>query len=77
MSQFPREVMRVMAPQILNLRQVVKFHFQRRHTTHSSKGVRNWIAELRRVDRGSGYSNCVRQVSDPAYPAYRSAAPSA
>lgn len=73
-SQFPREVIRVMAPQILSLRRVVRHHFERRHTTHSARGVRNWIAELRRIDRSSGYSNCVRQVNDPSFPAYRAAA---
>lgn len=73
-SQFPREVMRIMAPQIQNLRLVIRHHFQRRHSTHSPKGVRAWIAELRKVDQSSGYSKCVRQVNDPLFPVYRTVA---
>lgn len=71
---FPREVMHVMGPQIQNLRLVVRYHFQRRHTTHTREGVRNWIAALRRTDRDSGYSNCVRQVGDKLFPSYRTTA---
>lgn len=74
-AEHPREVIRVMAPQIQNLRLVIRHHFSRRHMpTHSPQGVRAWIKELRRVDRGSGYSQCVRQVGDSKYHAYRATA---
>jgi hypothetical protein len=70
-SAFPREVVRIMAPQIINLRQTIKHHFTRRNSTHTRQGVRSWIAELRRVDKSSGYSDCVRQIKDSAFPVYR------
>jgi len=61
-KQYPIEVIRVMAKQIYDTRSTVAYWFKRRHTTHNAAGVRMWIAELRRIDRASGYSECVRQA---------------
>jgi hypothetical protein len=68
------KVARIIGPQIRNLRDVVGYHFKHRHTTHTKVGVRNWIAELRRIDRASGYSCAVRQLENTAYPVYRASA---
>lgn len=67
----PREVVSVMAAQIKNLRLVIRHHYMHRHTSSSKQAVRNWIAELRRIDRGSGFSKCVRVLGDTKFPAYR------
>lgn len=63
--KYPKETARIMASQIYQLRRIVGYWFARRHTTHNSAGVRNWIAELRRVDRASGYSLAVRSANLP------------
>lgn len=69
-SQYPAEVVRIMANQIYQTRRTIGYHFARRHTTHNHQGVRNWIAELRLIDKASGYSECVRQ-SGLSFVSYR------
>ena len=62
--QHPETVVRVMRPQIVNLRAVVAHHFKHRHDGRGSIAVKNWIAELRRIDRASGYSEALRQIQE-------------
>lgn len=57
-----RETVRVMHSQIVNLRHVVNHHFKHRHDGRGNQAVRNWIAELRRVDRASGYSEALKEI---------------
>ena len=62
MIQYPETVVRVMRLQIVNLRAVVAHHFKHRHDGRGTGAVRNWIAELRRIDRASGYTDALRQI---------------
>jgi hypothetical protein len=62
MIQYPETVVRVMRPQIVNLRAAVAHHFKHRHDGRGSVAVRNWIQALRKTDRASGYSDALRQM---------------
>lgn len=65
----PSEVVRVMWPQILRTRLTAAHHFRNRHVNGNAP-ARNWCAEVRRIDRASGYSDAVRQARAPQ-PCYR------
>ena len=57
-----RETVRVMHSQIVNLRHVVNHHFKNRHDGRGNQSVRNWIKELRRIDKASGYSEALKEL---------------
>ena len=61
--KYPEVVIRVMKPQIVNLRAVVSHHYRNRHDGRGSKCVRAWVAELRRIDKASGYSEALKQIN--------------
>jgi len=67
MYQYPENIVRIMKPQIVNLRSAVAHHFKHRHDGRGNQAVRNWIAELRRVDRSSGYSEALSQLQGNRY----------
>ena len=62
MKTYPHEIERIMRPQMRQIRDVIRYHFARRHDGRGSQCARNWIAEYRRVDKASGYSEAVNQI---------------
>jgi hypothetical protein len=62
MSKYPETIVRVMKPQIINLKVAIACHFKNRHDGRGNQAVRNWIAELRRIDKASGYSEALAQI---------------
>ena len=62
MKTYPHEIERTMRPQMRQIRDVIRYHFARRHDGRGSQCTRNWIAEYRRVDHASGYSEAVNQI---------------
>ncbi len=61
--EFPSNVVRIMRPQIQSAMRAVKHHFANRHKgAEYRKAARNWAAEVRRVDAGSGYSTALAQT---------------
>lgn len=63
MYQYPENIVRVMKPQIVNLRAVVNHHYKHRHDGRGNQAVRNWIEALRKTDGSSGYSECLAQLN--------------
>lgn len=63
--KYPQEVIKVMQPQINNIRYAIKAHFKKRHQ-YGSQPTKNWIAEYRRVVKNSGYDIAIRLVSQAA-----------
>lgn len=65
--QYPNEIVRTMAPQILNWRRIACHWFKLRHADpRGSHHCKNAIRELRRIDAGSGYSRAAAQVNTRA-----------
>lgn len=60
----PENVVRVMRPQITNLKIAISHHYKNRRDGRGNEAVRNWIKELRRIDRGSGYSIAIQQIRE-------------
>jgi hypothetical protein len=63
MYAYPENIVRMMHPQIVNLRAAIAHHFKHRHDGRGNQAVRNWIAYLRRVDKSGGYSEALAQIS--------------
>lgn len=62
---YPNNVVRIMKPQINRLKGIVGHHFALRHEDpRRRQAVKNWIQELRRVDRNSGYSIALQQITN-------------
>lgn len=61
---YPHNVVKIMRPQINRLKGIIGHHFALRHESEQRKrAVRNWIQELRRVDKNSGYSIAMQQIT--------------
>ena len=68
MHAYPKNVLRIMYPQMSRLIQIIAYHFERRHEGGTRKtAVRNWISEFRRVDKASGFSKALKQVGGSGY----------
>lgn len=68
MRAYPKNVLRVMYPQMSRLRQIIAYHFKRRHDSEMRKSaVINWVSEFRRVDKASGFSTALKQVGGTGY----------
>ena len=66
-SPYPREVVRTMAPQILNWRRIVYHWFKQRHASPvAAHHCHCAIRELRRIDKSSGYSRNALAVNQGA-----------
>ena len=59
---YPEKTVRVMGCEMYNVLRVIKHHFARRHT-NGNKAVRNWCAEFKRLDKGSGFAASLRQTA--------------
>lgn len=59
-----RNLIAVIRPQIQNARRIVAHHFKHRHDGRGNNCVRNWIGNLRDIDRASGYSNAVKKLAN-------------
>ena len=65
---YPKNVLRVMYPQMSQLRQIVGYHFKRRHESELRKrAVKNWVKAFREADKASGFSIALRQVGGTGY----------
>lgn len=62
MSAYPENTVRIMRSQMLQIKRTIGHHFARRHDGRGNVVVRNWIAEYRRVDAASGYTEALRKV---------------
>lgn len=59
---YPETTIRVMSPQIANLKIAISHHFRNRRDGRGNQAVKNWIRELRRIDKASGYSQALEQI---------------
>ena len=61
---YPHNVVKIMRPQIDRLKETIRHHFALRHENEQRKrAVYTWIQELRRVDKNSGYSIAIQQIT--------------
>ena len=68
MHAYPKNVLRIMYPQLSRLRHIISYNFERRHDSDLRKSaVINWVAEFRRVDKASGFSKALKQVGGAGY----------
>ena len=57
---YPDQIVRIMRPQIENVKRTAMHHLHNRHDGRGSRPARQWIAEVRRIDKASGYSEALR-----------------
>jgi hypothetical protein len=62
MIHYPENVVRHMRPQIERAFDAAMHHFQLRHDGRGFRPPRAWIAEVRRLDAASGYSEALKML---------------
>ena len=63
----PETVVRVMRAQILAATLAALHHYRHRHDGRGSTAARSWVAEVRRLDLASGYSQAVNQLQESTH----------
>ena len=61
--KYAENTVRIMRHQIEAAKRAAIHHYRHRHDGRGSRLARQWIAEARRLDRSSGYSEALRSIT--------------
>lgn len=62
MIHYPENVLRIMRPQMQKTFDAALHHFHHRHDGRGFGPARMWLAEVRRIDAASGYSEALKML---------------